>query len=71
LRRDKKVSERERVKTGWFVEIVRCGLKLRYIPQFTQIFCPEDRLPASSFNVIFYPFLDGNIPENLSYGVFI
>ena len=23
-----------------------------------------------TFNVISYPFLDGNIPENLSYGIF-
>jgi hypothetical protein len=34
-------------KTGWFVEIVKRGLKLRCIAQLKQIFRPEDRLPAS------------------------
>jgi hypothetical protein len=46
-------SQRERgLKTGWFVEIVRWGLKLRCITQFTQIFCPEDGLSASMMNRI-------------------
>ena len=35
------------LKTGWFVEIVGLGLKLRCIAQFNQIFRPEDGLPAS------------------------
>ena len=30
-----------------------------------------DKRKDYSFNVISYPFLDGNIPKNLSYGVFI
>jgi hypothetical protein len=30
-----------------FFEIVKWGLKLRCIAQFTQIFRPEDGLPAS------------------------
>ncbi len=30
-----------------------------------------DKRNDYSFNVISYPFLDGNIPNNLSYGVFI
>ena len=30
-----------------------------------------DKRKDYSFNVISYPFLDGNIPHNLSYGVFI
>jgi hypothetical protein len=34
------------LKTGWFVEILRRGLKLRYITQFKQIFRPEDGFPA-------------------------
>jgi hypothetical protein len=38
------------LKTGWFVEIFRRGLKLRCIAQFKQIFCPDDGLPASSLN---------------------
>ena len=33
--------------SGWFVEIVRWELKLRCVAKFTQIFCPEDGLPAS------------------------
>jgi hypothetical protein len=35
------------LKTGWFVENVGWGLKLRSIAQFTQIFRSEDGLPAS------------------------
>jgi hypothetical protein len=34
------------LKTGYFVEIVCWGLKLRSIAQFTQIFRPEDGPPA-------------------------
>ena len=30
-----------------------------------------DKRKDYSFQVISYPFLDGNIPNNLSYGVFI
>jgi hypothetical protein len=30
-----------------------------------------DKRKNYSFNVISYPFLDGNIPKNLSYGVFV
>ena len=40
------------LKTGWFVEIVGLGLKLRCIAQFTLIFRPGDGLPASINNVI-------------------
>jgi hypothetical protein len=39
-------------ETGCFVEIVRWGLKLRCISQFTQIIHPEDGLPASCFNLL-------------------
>jgi hypothetical protein len=47
-------SQREGgLKTGWFVEIVRWGLKLRCIAQFTQIFRPEDGLPASIYNFVY------------------
>ena len=42
------------LKTGWFVEIVRWGLKLKCIAQFKQIFRPEDGLPASTFNTLPY-----------------
>jgi hypothetical protein len=38
------------LKAGWFVYIVRWGLKLRCIAKFTQIFRPEDGLPTSSVN---------------------
>jgi hypothetical protein len=38
------------LKTGWFVKIIRWGLKLRCFAQFTQIFRPEDGLPASYNN---------------------
>ena len=30
-----------------------------------------DKRKDYSFNVISYPFLDGNVPKNLSYGVLI
>jgi hypothetical protein len=38
------------LETGWFVEIIRWGMKLRCISQFTQICRPEDGLPASLSN---------------------
>ena len=37
---------------GWLVEIVRWGLKLRCSAKFTQIFRPEDGLPASCTNAM-------------------
>jgi hypothetical protein len=44
-------SRRRRgLKKGWFVKIVRWGLKLRCIDEFTQISRPEDGLPASNSN---------------------
>jgi hypothetical protein len=39
------------LKTGWFVEIVGLGLKLRCITQFTLIFRPADGLPQNSIQL--------------------
>jgi hypothetical protein len=37
--------------TGWFVEIVRWGLKVRCIAKSTQTFRPEDGHPASNYKL--------------------
>ena len=44
------IRSRRGLVTGWFVEIVWWGLKLRCISRFTQIIRQEDGLPASLNN---------------------
>jgi hypothetical protein len=54
------------LKTRWFVEIVRWGLKLWCIARFKQIFLPEDGLPSSLNNLSMVSDILPKIPQNLT-----